>query len=220
MSKAECILVPISVKSLVWKWEFTKALAWAVYFSSRFWNPLKFRKGCLCENLYTHDLVIISQSLKEPEVSLILWKPSLERKVLNVNKIKVLVFGPGLNMLCVSPVSPSSVVVVLDGSTEVTLGKEKLEVLPFFCYLASCALPITLEFVYQECHVPCKRNLDPQLCITYNAMSRPWSASCAVSSPRIKSVHKTSWKGCDSTTLYSAPVDSDIERGDGWLKKD
>ena len=60
--------------------------------------------------------------------------------------------------------------------TEVTVGWEKLEVLPSFCYLEDCLSSgggcelishhlqrKSLQIVCQECHAPCKRNLGPNL---------------------------------------------------------
>ena len=34
-----CVAVAIWVKTSMWKWEFTKVPAWALYCSSRFWKP-------------------------------------------------------------------------------------------------------------------------------------------------------------------------------------
>ena len=38
--EAKCVLVATWAKNSVWKWVFTKDLAWAPYCSSRFWKPL------------------------------------------------------------------------------------------------------------------------------------------------------------------------------------
>ena len=55
------------------------------------------------------------------------------------------------------------------------------------------------QFMRQECHAPCKRNLGPnihQTCLAWNTMTKQGPAGCAVSSPRSKSARKISWRWC------------------------
>ena len=61
----------------------------------------EFRTGCPWENLYADDLDIINESLDELHKKLIIWKTSIEGKGLwvNMGKTKVLISGPGLDVL-------------------------------------------------------------------------------------------------------------------------
>ncbi len=143
----------------------------------------EFRTGCPWEDLYADDLVIISDSLEELQAKLALWKTGMEAKGLRVNmgKTKIMISGPGLNVLqktgkhpcavCLRGVGTNSILCTgcscwvhkkcsgitgillpdptfrcnrcsglarpIDSRpmTEVTVGTERLEVVPSFCYL-------------------------------------------------------------------------------------
>ena len=146
----------------------------------------EFRTWCPWENLYADDLVIITESLEELQLKLILWKTNMEGKGLRVNmgKTKVLISGPGLDALQKSGKDPCGMRLKGIGTnsifccgcsiwirkkysgipgrlksdasfrckqctgqakpiddrlmTEVTVGREKLKVVPSFCYLGDC----------------------------------------------------------------------------------
>ena len=69
---------------------------------------LEFRTGCPWENLYADGLVIITELLEKLQQKLILWKTTMEGKRLQVNmgRTKVLIPGPGLNVLQKSGKTP------------------------------------------------------------------------------------------------------------------
>ena len=71
----------------------------------------EFRAGCPYENLHADNLLIISESLEELQDKLILWKANMEGKGLQVNmgKTKVLISGPGLDVLQKSCKDPCAV---------------------------------------------------------------------------------------------------------------
>ena len=74
---------------------------------------------------------------------------------------------------------------------------------------------MSLQFVCQQCHDPCKRNLAPTSFdlhpLQYNNCSELWFAGCVVSSPRTKSARRISWRVCSLMIWqrYSAPINSD-----------
>ena len=69
----------------------------------------------------------------------------------------------------------------------------------------------SLQLVRHECHAPCKGNLHPTLTDLYRMQRNACDTGCAVSSPRIKSSLKISWRGCSLSIgqRYAAPVDLD-----------
>ena len=143
-----------------------------------------FHTGCPWENLYADDLVIIIESLEELQQKLILWKTNMEGLWVNMGKTKVLLSGPGLDVLqksgedpcgvCLNGIGTNSIFCggcsgwihkkcsdipgrmksdaslrckrcteqarPIDGRlmTEVSVGREKLEVVPSICYLGDC----------------------------------------------------------------------------------
>ena len=101
MPESKCMLVATWEKNSVWKWEFTKALAWAPYCSSRYWKPFTKSTECPWENVNADDMVTISESLEELQDKLILWKSSMEGKglLVNMGKIKILISGLGIDVL-------------------------------------------------------------------------------------------------------------------------
>ena len=81
---------------------YTTALVWAptVHNGSGSLSQ-EFRAWCPCENLYEYYLVIISESLEELQERLIFGKTDMKGKGLRVNmgKTRVLISGPGLDVL-------------------------------------------------------------------------------------------------------------------------
>ena len=60
---------------------------------------------------------------------------------------------------------------------------------------------------------PCNRKLGPTLFLIFtacNAMTEVWSAECTVSTPRTKSAHKISWRGCSLMIRQKYSTDSDV----------
>ena len=235
------------VKSSVWKWAFTKALAWASYCSSWFWKRsfksfIQNVPGKTCMQMtWSSSLNLWRNYNRSWSYGRPTWK---ERDFGSIwAKPRSWYLGQGsmclrslakTSVACVSRASTQilfSVVVVPVGSTRnavaslavwslmpasgvnsaldrprpvdgrlmtrVTVGREKLEVVPSFCYLlilrwrlwtryyhkmlcrrgqiqqapAPPHLPLishhlqrkSLQFVCQECHAACKRNLGPNL---------------------------------------------------------
>ena len=78
----------------------------------------QFRTGVPWELLYADDLAVMVDSLEECIARLKVWKEGMERKGLRVNmkKTKLMVSGPGLDLLCdsgdFSPVQSVGVVLV------------------------------------------------------------------------------------------------------------
>ena len=72
---------------------------------------LEFRAGVPWEDLYADDLVVITVSLEECVNRLLAWKEAMEKKGLRVNaaKTKVMICGPGLDMLRKSGQYPCAV---------------------------------------------------------------------------------------------------------------
>ena len=72
---------------------------------------LEFRCGVPWEDLYADDLVIIAESLKECVRRLLTWKDAMEKKGLTVNagKTKIMICGPGLDLLQSSGEFPCAV---------------------------------------------------------------------------------------------------------------
>ena len=61
----------------------------------------EFRSGVPWEDLSADDLVIIAESLEECVRRLLTWKEAMEKKGLRVNagKTKIMICGPGLDLL-------------------------------------------------------------------------------------------------------------------------
>ena len=180
MPEADCVLVATWVKSSVWKWVFTKALAWAPYCSSWFWKP---SAKSFEQDVPGKTLVIITESLEELQKKLIPWKTIMERKGQHgqnqgpdiwagawcasevwqrplchmsqgrQHKLHFLWWlfqlGPQKCSGISGPLKPdpgfrckwcTGQVRPVDGRpmTEVTMGREKLEMMPSFCYLGGC----------------------------------------------------------------------------------
>ena len=97
MPDTEYVLVATWVKSSVWKWVFTKILAWVPYSSSRIWKS--FLQD-VCGKTYvqiTWSSLLHHWSMHE---KLILWKTKMERKglLVNMGKTKVLISELGLDV--------------------------------------------------------------------------------------------------------------------------
>ena len=71
----------------------------------------KFRTGVPWKLLYADNLVVMADSLEECIANLKTWKDSMERKGLRVNmkKTKLMVSGPGLDLLQDSGAFPCAV---------------------------------------------------------------------------------------------------------------
>ena len=71
----------------------------------------EFQTGCPWELLYADDLMISAESMEELLVKLKTWKAEMERKGLRVNmeKTKIMVSGPNLDLLTKSGKDPRGV---------------------------------------------------------------------------------------------------------------
>jgi hypothetical protein len=71
----------------------------------------EFRTGVPWELLYADDLAMMADSLEECVTKLETWKDCMETKGLRVNmkKTKLMVSGPGLDVLCDSGIFPCAV---------------------------------------------------------------------------------------------------------------
>ena len=89
-----------STKHITWLFPYEKGIP-LQFITAMETLSQEFRKGCPWENLYAVDLVIITESLDELQEKLILCKTNMEGMGLRVNmgKIKVLISGPGLDLL-------------------------------------------------------------------------------------------------------------------------
>ena len=126
MPEAECMLVATWVKSSVWKWAFTKALAWVPLLFITVLEALsqEFRAGCSLEYLHAYNLVIITESLEELLQKLILWKTNMKGKKhwVNMSKTKVLISWPGLDVLQKSGKDPCGVCLKGVGTNSISFG--------------------------------------------------------------------------------------------------
>ena len=85
----------------------------------------EFRTGCPWELLYADDLVIVAETRDELLEKLARWKTEMEAKGLRVNmkKTKILISGPGLNLLSDSGESPCAVCRKGVGANSIHCGK-------------------------------------------------------------------------------------------------
>ena len=120
--------------------------------------------------------------------------------------------------------------------TGVTVGQEKLEVVPFFYYiweLLICRWHLrlisqhlqrkSLQFVHQECHAPCKRNLGPSL-VWFAPPAMQWpSYSCGVTTKDQVSSQERDKMQLDDLAKALHPRwlrwHSRIKCNGGWVKK-
>ena len=84
----------------------------------------EFRTGCSWEDLYADDRVIVTESLEELQEKLVLWKTNMEGRGLRVNtgKTKVLISGPGLDVLQKSGQDPCAVCLKGVGTNSIFCG--------------------------------------------------------------------------------------------------
>ncbi|XP_052212344.1 uncharacterized protein LOC127831398 [Dreissena polymorpha] len=98
----------------------------------------EFRTGVPWELLYADDLAVIADSLEECLFILKCWKDGMESKGLRVNmkKTKLLITGPGLNLLLDAGAYPCAARPI-DGRpvTQVVVDGSQLDDEDSFCYL-------------------------------------------------------------------------------------
>ena len=124
------------------------------------------------------------------------------------------------------------------------MSREKLEVVPFFCYPGDCLSSgggcelatitrcrVTSFICYHlqrkisqfRSTMLMQAKLGPQpypTCIACDVTTERWFAGCAESPTRTKSARRISWRECSLAIWQrcSAPTDSDIGCSNGWLK--
>ena len=81
----------------------------------------EFHSGVPWEDLYADDLVIIAESLEECVKRLLTWDEAMEKKGLRVNagKTKIMICGPGLDLLQSSGEFPCAVCRTVVGSNSI-----------------------------------------------------------------------------------------------------